>query len=517
MNNYKNWLFCVLLAIVSIALHFYKLKDWFFFNVDEDWFLFIVRKLVVFKQPLLVGWEMPGGLLTTPVMYYLGAILMFIGNNNPLILAINAAIISVVTTVLIYILGKKLFSPRVALIASIIFCLSYLVNIYGRVTLSLYLGPLLSLITYYALYKIKSGSRLIWLIMLSFVFIFATQEGSLISLIILGISFLYTYRQNLNRKHLLIAITLFAISFIPLITFDLRHDFLAGKRVLNFLSIKKISNDDFNRNIASSISTNFTLFGNSFIRTLFPTGVNDVNMQILPCKRYLQERNTAIPTIISYFILFLLFIYILKTFNTKLPKFGHTVISTHLIIMILGLLTYSVLMPARQYEWFFVLLFPAYSFIIASVIDQIYNRRAWLISIGTGILIIVLIIRNLTFILNGTNSFGFSVKLATAQFIKSNFPSHSYNLNFLGDDCNAYGYRYLLTYLGTEPNTAYTDASYAGWLYPVTADIPAKHEIFLVPLNDLSTSQDQEKYHNLTNQASKIIKIDRLEVLVINN
>jgi 4-amino-4-deoxy-L-arabinose transferase-like glycosyltransferase len=508
-------LFIGVLFLVALYLRFYQLSSWFFFNVDEEWFLYIVRKLVQFKQPLLVGWEMPGGLLTTPVMYYVGGFLMWIGGNNPLALAVHAALVSTITVVLVFLVGRELFGRRIAVIASIIFCASYIVNIYSRLTLSVYLGPLLSLLTYISLAKIKDKNSSIWLLPLAVVCIFSTQEGSLISLIILVFIFIVYYFRQLNKKLLILSFSLFCISFIPLFIFDLRHEFLATKRIVRFFAFK----NEHNRNkkfVLNATLNNFNNFGSSLVRVFLPTGDADMNKQILPCSQYMLDKQRKTPYFYGIAGIVIAGLFILISLGNPKASIGQKIISLHLLIISGGLLIFSLFMPGHQYEWFFVLLFPAYVYIVACFCEKVWQIRGKLFRVGLIVLISLSLFINLEKTSLGTTTVGYEDKLRAMQFIKAHVANKTFELTYLGNGCNAYGYRYLLTYIGAEPNITYTDNNYAGWLYPTPKTVIPIYKVILVPVPDLKP-EEQAEYTQLKSRSLNTFKEKNLEVFIVQN
>lgn len=507
-------LILLLLLVASIFLRFYRLDKLFFFNIDEDWFLYIVRKIVIFHKPALIGWEMPGGILTIPVMYYIGAIIMFLSRNNPLGFAVNAALVSSISVVLTFVVGKKIFqNTRLALIAAFIFCFSYLIIIYTRVTLSIYLGPFLSLLTYISLAKIINEKKSQWFYVLVIVFIFATQEGSLLSLIFLSLFMLIKYKNKLSVSKIVIPAVILSLSITPLVIFDLRHDFLAAKRVINFLSFTGKPTQAIN--IGSPIRS-LKLFGNSVARTYFATGQPNLNYQILPCERYLADKEVKTPGFYPYigFLLVLVFFQLAKA--GKLKTIGEELVVTHLLIVVAGLLVYSLLLPSHQYEWFFVVLMPGYAFIGAYLIERLLKTKIKIRILVIVFLALVFLFHNLRYLFT-TSTIGYQTKYQVAVYIKEQLKNKTYDLDILGDKCNAYGFRYLLTYLDIEPNISYMDSQYNDWLYPKKEYQEANYKVYIVPLNDLVDQESKEIYEDLTRNAEIRKTIDLVEILIIPN
>ncbi len=514
-TNRSVFLILFLLFISGILIRFYHLERLFFFNIDEDWFLYIVRKIVVDHKPVLIGWEMPGGLLTIPVMYYLGSLIIFISNNNPLGLAVNAAVISSISVVLTFVVGKKIFhNTRLALIAAFLFCFSYLIIIYTKVSLSIYLGPLLSLLTYFSLTKIINEGKLKWLYVLVVVFIFASQEGSLLSLVLLSVILLIKHKKKLFLPKVVVPAIILCLSITPLVIFDLRHDFLATKRIVNFITFSYRPQGK-PLNIDSSIKS-LKLLGNSIVRTYFVTGLPDLNYQILPCEKYLADKEVTTPGYYPFLGLFLVLTFFKLTKNRKPKTTGHEILATHFLVVVCGLLLYSLFLPGHQHEWFFVVLMPSYIFFGAYLIDWLIRTRIKLLKLAVVVLLLIFLIHNFKYLFS-TSALGYDTKYKVTAFIKNELTKKSFDIDILGDKCNAYGFRYLLTYLETEPNISYMDNQYDDWLYPKKEDLKADYHVYLVPLGDITDQKNNGIYQDLLKIAKTKKIIDSVEVLIVPN
>ncbi len=507
----KNWII-VLLLLFACIFRFYKLSDWFFFNIDEDWYSYIVRKVVVYKRPVLIGWEIPGGITIPPIMYYWGSLVMLIFNNNPLGYAVTASFISIIGVLLIYYTGKKIFnSEKIGLYASIIYCFSYLVNIYNRLSITLFLGPVLAVLTYLSLYKVVKEKKIKWLYILSVVFILATQEGSMISLILLSIIILFSHLKKIKIKDYFFPLFLFLfITITPILIFDIRHNFQSTKKFISIFSQNKEENVK-----EGNFLDGYKLLFNSLPRMLFITGPNDLNTQILPCPAYKNIVSKATPS--SYWLLgfIIILIFALKSlFNSK-QVYGQRLIISHLLIIFTGLTVFSYIMPSHLHEWFFILLTPAFSFIIGYFLNQLsLFRLGKLITIA---FLSFFVVFNLDKIITGTSIVGYKDKLHAARFASDEVDNLPFVLNMLGDGCNGYGYRYLFTYLGKEPVGSYMDYLYLNWLYKTESNVKPALNVTIVPLTDLTTNELRISYNDLKRRSLKNKRFGNVEILILGD
>lgn len=509
MKFFRKYWFIIILLTIATFLRFYKLSELFFFNIDEDWYSYIVRKIYILHKPVLIGWQIPGGLYVPPVMYYFGTLLMFLSRGNPLGLAINASLFGIVGAFLIYYVGKTLFkSHLIGIYSLIIYVFSYLINIYDRITLTIYLGPILSLLTYLSLFKLIEEKQKKWLFILSGIFIFSTQEGSLISLIFLSIFSLIIFKVKYKLRDYLAPFLIYLATFLPLVIFNFRHQFQLTNGLITFFKLS-----GFNSKTLTFPFSYLSLMMKTFIRMLVPTGINDLNVQILPCKEYLDHISKVTPSYYPIIGLFLLIIFIVLR-QIKKVNLGKKLIIIHLSIVTFGLLVYSIVNPGHLYEWFFVVLFPAYSFIIANLLYYLTNKVHKIIPL---FLLTLFIFINLKFIITVNAAVGYKDKIAAVKYAASIINGKDFDLEILGNRCNGYGYRYLFTYIGKEPVKSYIDYQFAEWLYPKTQEKESTVKIVLVPLPDLDTEELRSKYEDYKKEALQSKKFHNLEVLLIQN
>jgi len=124
---------------------------------------------------------------------------------NPLNFPILSALIGSLVAFAIYIIGKLIFEKEsLAVFATIIFSFSYLANVYSRLLTGLTFAPILSLLTYYLLYKIVNGAHRKYFLCLAFVLAIATQnEGTSLSLLMLSVVVFVVFRVKVKLGQLL--------------------------------------------------------------------------------------------------------------------------------------------------------------------------------------------------------------------------------------------------------------------------------------------------------------------------
>src|SRR3989338_11205321 len=281
MINKKNFftLILFLLIIFSFLLRLWKNQELFFWHVDEDITALTIKRILVDHRPQLIGFPIPGGIYLGPLIYYIISVPYALSLMNPLVLPVFSAIIGSITVFLIYKVGKTIFEDeKIGFFAALIYGFSYLSNVYSRLS-GLPIVGILALLTYLFLYRnlrLKKPTNLLLLVIV--LIVSAQNEATSLSLIVLVAISWIIYRFKVPAKTAVISISLFIVFHIPLLVFNLRHNFNIFRSFLNFFT-----KSPENASSSYNLSNIFEVFPKTLSRFLFISGNNDINGQILPC------------------------------------------------------------------------------------------------------------------------------------------------------------------------------------------------------------------------------------------
>lgn len=241
--------YCLLLVILLIAtfLRFYKIPNTLGFYGDEGRDALVVKRMIVDHKFTLIGpVTSVGNMYLGPLYYYMMIIPMILFNLNPVSAAYMVAFIGVLTVFLVYYLGRIAFGRKIGLLASFLYAISVLVIKTTRSSWNPNPMPFFSLILILSLYKVYVEKKYYWLVLTGISFAFALQMHyfGLILLPVIGIVWFLTLKEELKTKmrlksfflatfYMLLAIILLTM---PLIIFDIRHDFINYKAVKLFFT-----------------------------------------------------------------------------------------------------------------------------------------------------------------------------------------------------------------------------------------------------------------------------------------
>ncbi len=239
-NWKKHWLliFCYLFLLSAFILNFIRLCHGdIIFHTDIARDFLILEEMVEQHKPSLIGarTSMPG-VFHGPAWYYLNLPVFFLSHGNPVASGWFWLFLTTLAFATFYLLTKKIFTPNIALLSTT-FLVSRFMNF------SMGLGQqsgafFLALPFFYCLWLYLQEHRL-WQLLLTLViggFLIQFQMAFGGPILILTVAYLiYDLIKNKNFSHFLG----FFILILPLssyLVFDLRHDFLQTRAMLNYLS-----------------------------------------------------------------------------------------------------------------------------------------------------------------------------------------------------------------------------------------------------------------------------------------
>lgn len=503
----------ILLTMASAILRFYKLENRLYWMVDEERDAFIVKKILVDKHPTLIGGALPGGFYLAPGYFYISAFFYFFTNGNPLGLGFVAAFFGSAATIIIFYVAKKLFDSTTAILAAIFYTFSYLAVIYNRAWWPLTFSPIISLVSYYLIFLIIKTKSLKLAIPLSLLMVVAVQTdpSNFAALILIVILWIFA-KLPIKSKYTISAIAILIFSHIPLLIFDIRHDFLNAKALVAFFTGKTGAGINFD---LETFKETLLLVPRSFVRFFWIFGNKDVAVQIAPTPRYIAEKYAAIPLPVLFAGIVVLIAFFASFLKDK-RNLAMLIISLHLAVAISGIALQNFFFGSWNFEWTVQVLFPAYAITAAVIFKKVIFTK-WL-KIPAFTLMLAFVIFATKVIITSPNSYNFLDKSQAVKFAIERVNGQQFLLDSIGQNFSWGGYRYLFYLYGHQPAKSYMDPLFAGWLYP-KQNLETDPEIAVVIVNpDFHHDDDFNlRYQTYLSQTMDKKIFGRIEVLIVNN
>lgn len=516
--NKKNLLLILLpiflLTIISSILRFHKLPERQYWMIDEERDAFIVKKIIKDKRPTLIGGALPGGFYLAPGYFYISAFFYFFTNGDPQGLGYIAALFATASTIIIFYVTKTLFNGRVAILATIFYTFSYLAVIYNRAWWPLTFSPIISLASYFFIFQIIKTRNLKLTIPLSLLMVVAVQTdpSNFAALVLIIILWLFA-KLPIKSKYTKTALAILIFSHIPLLIFDIRHDFLNTKALISFLSGKTGAGINFDVN---TFKETLLLLPRSFVRFFWVFGNKDIAIQIAPSAQYIAEKYAAIPLSILLSGIVVLTSFLISWAKDK-KNLSKQIIILHLTIAMVGISLQNFFFGNWNFEWTVQVLFPAYAIIAAVILDKVLFVK-WL-KIPIYALLIAFLIFSTKVIITSSNSYNLLDKSKAVKFAIAKVGEQPFVLDSIGQNFSWGGYRYLFYLYGHEPVKSYMDAVFAGWLYEKQETRDNQPEVAVVIVNPdfYYDEQFNLRYQTYLSQTIDRKVFGRIEVLIVNN
>lgn len=486
----KSWIkkpiFWILL--LAIFLRFYKLSELFHWSLDEEFWSYIPFNIASGYHFPLIGGHISGtGLYSGPLFVWIMAIPFLITRGDPIGIATVVSSLGVLTTAVLFWAGAKLFDKTTGLIAALLSASSFLMVIYDRKYWNASPIPFLSIMAIICLYNLAKG-KLKWAYVLALVLAIAFHAHMTSAALILFVFISWiVLKLPVRKKPILSAIALFFSLQLPLLLFELRHQFTNSKALINVLSqSNKITTP------STGLRDIINLALTSAARLITAPSSLDIANELTLCPQYASSRFQ--PSVWAAALVVISIAFLIR----KRKLLGNKLILILIGVNFLGIVWYRIRAetgnwyPGQLSEYFFFPSFPAIFLSLASLTRSAIKklaRRAWIMKLALA----TLVLTNVVALFTARHSDGFAKKRLVVQEILKKVADEPIALSVESDDpCRLYGYRYLFSFFRIEPAQSYLDPQF-NWLYenrlPKTA--PSKQVVINFHEEALSFTIDQ--------------------------
>ena len=242
----------VLLIFILLTASFFRLwriSEYMTFLGDEGRDAIVVRRLLVFLDPILIGpGTSIGNMYLGPLYYYFMAPWLFLFGLSPVGPAVSIAVLGVATVFLIWHITREFFGQPAAWVASALYAVSPVVITYSKSSWNPNIMPFFALLCIYLIWsvyaKASAGRGKFWLIILGVSFAFVLQShylGLLLlpTILLFWLSSLLKVQHSLKREFLrysFVGLLLFTILMSPLVIFDARHGWQNASAMKKFFN-----------------------------------------------------------------------------------------------------------------------------------------------------------------------------------------------------------------------------------------------------------------------------------------
>jgi len=283
-----HWWLAVLITLIAGFLRIYRIPETVMFLGDQGRDAIIVSRIFKELNPVFIGpVTSVGNMYLGPFYYYFMLPFLWISYPSPLGPVYAVAIFSTITVFLMYIFGKKMYSPMVGLLASFLLAFSAEAIDISRFSWNPNLAPLFSLLMIYFSWKAFKNPKNWIVVTFLFSLIIQLHYMTLLTGITAGFLWLYQLiiklRQNSSSqkkelvfqtiKIIIISCLVFLLTLVPQILFDIRHKGLISSAFKDMFTKEAVFSDKratgLTENISSLVSYSQTRANHILVRIPF--------------------------------------------------------------------------------------------------------------------------------------------------------------------------------------------------------------------------------------------------------
>lgn len=501
---FKKYWPLILILVAAFGLRLINLKELFYFTYDESVFAFVGRRLILWNHIPLIGGVTPFGVHVAPYFYWFFAVLLYLGNLDPISWGYFSAVLGAITSLSLFYVAYNFFDKKTAFVSSAIWAFSTLAGIYDRHFWGLTFGPIFSLIILFLLKSIIDGKvHYIFPLALTLAIII---HADLSYLVFLFVTVIVWFIYKLPLKKLAFIFFIILLLLMPLLVFDLRHNFSNTRPLLKYLKADK-TESRFNDQTAWDRTL---IFGSSFSRFLIPTFDNEISKQYSYCESFIKEKYEKVPNFLE--LLSLLIIALFALWSVKSKKTAPIIMSIMVGVFYIGIQSYGFIVNGDVFEHYLTGLFPVYIIIFAFFITRL-PKILWVS------LLAVLLIFNMNKTLNLKNSHGLKNKQLAIEYVNKQVGNSDFSLDSVSTCWKYSGYRYLFAVYGREPVKSYVDPNF-GYLYGDTK-ISSSHPDIVAAIitHDFVPEKYEfyERYSLLKSHETSSKLFGNIEVIIMDN
>lgn len=235
----------IILTLIGGFLRFYQLDETVMFLGDQGRDAIVVSRMFTDFDPVFIGpVTSVGNMYLGPFYYYFMLPFLWLSYPSPMGPVYAVAFFGTVLIPLTYFLGAPMFGKRAAIFATVLIAMSSSLISLSRFSWNPNLMPIFGLTWLFCLYQAAAGKRWYWIgVALTVVILlqlhYITFLAVSVSVLVCLWRFIQDYRRNNWRPLLqpvLIGLAIVALFQLPLILFDLRHDWLNVRQFLRLFS-----------------------------------------------------------------------------------------------------------------------------------------------------------------------------------------------------------------------------------------------------------------------------------------
>lgn len=491
IKKHRVLLVALTLIAVSIFLRFYQLQEVYIFGFDEEYQATYAWSLVKNPHPIWIGVSASYlDYYMGPYFTYFSAILLALSRGDPAVTAYFAAIVGVITSLSIFLIGKYFFNFTTGAVASFLHASLPLFVYYDQKYWNPMFSALITLGIFVVLNLVKKN-KWWWLAFAIIVGVVINTDLTPAPFLLVGAFYFLKGKFFKDIKLIFICFLIFLLFYWPLIIFDVNHNFSNLTAPFRLIEQSKKINATFNT--YDKFKTVWDSLGRVWYLKNGASNADEINISCtsLSVKKEFKfidqysERTNGV--FVAAFISVGLLIYFLK-----IGLFSKNPAYKILAILTLVKISFYLIYQGGSFEYYILDFLTLFLFIPGILMSRIkLSYQYFFLPV-----IILVIILGISTVVNVSPKFGLGAKKQLISDIMKIVGSKKFSVEGEGICHNYEGWRYLFKIYGRTPNKSYTDKDFA-WLYQdeqISEDV--EYEVVLTE-DRLPKQQDYSGYKKI--------------------
>lgn len=418
MSKKINWIL-IFILLLAFLLRVYNYKTFYVFSHDQDLASWVVKDILVNNHFRLIGQETSSkGVFIGGLFYYLQIPFYLIGKMNPLPSVFLSVILGVFSTFSLYFVINKVFNKKAAFISSLIYAASSLIVFTDREVVPTMPVMLWTVWFLYALFLVYRGKQLLGFTLFSLLVgvIWHLNLALLVLTPAIFFAFLAS-KKNLQLKAFVVSVITLITVNLPLLMFEVRHNFIQTKSVYLSLTTSK--------DLGVEATDRFAKLD----RILQIASKNSIN--IFSMENFMKPSH--------FFVLLVVLLILLMKFKV-LNKFWFAIFAYWQSIYII----FFTLISLNVSEYYLNGMNIVWIIVVSLALGLLINKKNLIIVYS---LLAVFLYINISHILNyNSDKKGYLEKMALINEIKRDSQIHGYpciSISYITNPGYNFGYRYL--------------------------------------------------------------------------
>jgi len=349
----KKFFLLIILVLAFLLRGLEVITGNYLFLFDHGHYFIDVRdRLLAGKIPLIGTYTPVQGIFQGPGWYYLLTLVFLLGKGDPYYGMVLMLIISLLSIIAAFFVVRYLWGERAGLITAFLFATAPISIKTTRHMWPPYPLLLVMVLYVYSLFKVlleEQRGYIFWLgLIIGLTFHFEVAFGTF--LLPTTIFIFLLYRHKISFKSGILALIGLLITFLPQIVFDLRHDFIQTRGIINFVA---------NRGQDMGIPKPFFLYMKQHLFMFAGTLRESVGLPEAFFSRWF---------LLTIFVILLTIVYI-KTSNKERE------IIRVLALILIGVFLIYAFYPHDLWEWYLMGLGTIYIFLLGLIMTKLLEHH----------------------------------------------------------------------------------------------------------------------------------------------